>query len=75
MVVRLNPETNGRHFDLLQCGLIPHFTEDLRAARKPINARSETAASSSMFRGTLGRRRCLVPADAFYKCRAMPDCK
>lgn len=27
LVVRVNPETNGRHLDLLQWGLIPHFTK------------------------------------------------
>lgn len=75
MVVRLNPETNDRHLDLLKWGLIPHFTKDLKAARKPINARAETVASSGMFRGALERRRCLVPADAFYEWRAMPDGK
>ncbi len=75
MVVRLNPKTNGRHLDLLQWGLIPHFTQDLKAACKPINARSETVAASRMFRGGLERRRCLVPADAFYEWRAMSDGK
>ena len=75
MVVRLNPETNDRHLDLLKWGLIPHFTKDLKAARKPINARAETVASSGMFRGALERRRCLVHADAFYEWRAMPDGK
>jgi putative SOS response-associated peptidase YedK len=38
--------------------LVPHFTRDLKAARKPINARSETAASSALFRGSLAHRRC-----------------
>lgn len=75
MVVRLHPETNDRLVDLLQWGLVPHFTKDLKAARKPINARSETAASSGMFRGALEQRRCLVHADAFYEWRAMPDGK
>ena len=52
MVIRLNPETNDRKLDLLKWGLIPHFTKDLKAARKPINARAETARSSGVFRGT-----------------------
>ena len=54
---------------------MPHFTKDLKAARKPINARSETAAGSGMFRGALASRRCLVPADSFYEWKAMADGK
>ncbi|MDR3535219.1 MAG: SOS response-associated peptidase [Acetobacteraceae bacterium] len=75
MVVRHHPETGDRHLDLLRWGLIPHFTKDLKTARKPINARSETAGSSGMFRGALASRRCLVPADAFYEWRAMANGK
>ena len=72
MVVRWHPESGERHLDLLRWGLVPHFTKDLKAACKPINARSETARSSGMFRGALAARRCLVPADAFYKWCADP---
>jgi len=75
MVVRRHPESGERHLDVLRWGLVPHFTKDLKAARKPINARSETAASSGMFRGALASRRCLVPVDAFYEWKAMPDGK
>jgi putative SOS response-associated peptidase YedK len=75
LVIRRHPETGKRHLDQLQWGLIPHFTKDLKAARKPINARAETAANSGMFRGALTSRRCLVPADAFYEWRTMPDGK
>lgn len=75
MVVRRQPQSGERHLDRLVWGLIPHFTKDLKAARKPINARSETAATSGMFRGALAARRCLVPADAFYEWRAMADGK
>ena len=69
-VIRQNPETGERHLDLLRWGLVPYFTKDLKAARKPINARSETAATSPTFRDALARRRCLVPAEAFYEWRA-----
>ena len=75
MVVRRHPDTGDRHLDLLRWGLVPHFTKDLKAARKPINARSETAGMSGMFRGALAARRCLVPADAFYEWRAEPGGK
>ncbi len=66
-VLRRHPESGERRLDLLHWGLVPHFTADLATARKPINARSETAATSPMFRDALARRRCLVPADAFYE--------
>jgi len=66
-VVRRHPDTGERRIDLLTWGLVPRFTTDLKTARKPINARSETAATSPMFREALAKRRCLVPADAFYE--------
>ncbi len=75
LVVRREPDSGERRLDVLRWGLVPHFTKDLKAARKPINARSETAGSSGMFRGALASRRCLVPADAFYEWRAMADGK
>jgi putative SOS response-associated peptidase YedK len=75
LVVRRHPETGERRMNALRWGLVPHFTKDLKACKRPINARSETAATSGMFRGALAARRCLVPADAFYEWRAMPDGK
>ncbi len=74
-VIRRNPETGERHLDALRWGLIPFFTSDPKGGRKPINARAETVASSGVFRGALARRRCLVPADAFYEWRTMPNGK
>jgi putative SOS response-associated peptidase YedK len=66
-VVRLHPETKQRHLDLLRWGLVPHWVKDLKATRQPINARAETLATTPMFRDAFTRRRCLVPADAFYE--------
>jgi putative SOS response-associated peptidase YedK len=60
-VVRRHPETGERHLDLLIWGSVPSFTKDLKAARKPINAKAETVASSGMFKAALAKRRCLVP--------------
>ena len=74
-VVRRHPETGERHLDLLAWGLVPSFTKDLKAARKPINARSETVATSGMFRQALAKRRAIVPADLFYEWRAQADGK
>ncbi len=69
-VVRLHPETRQRHLDLLRWGLVPHWARDPKSVRQPINARAETLATSPMFRDALARRRCLVPADAFYEWQA-----
>jgi putative SOS response-associated peptidase YedK len=69
-VIRRHPETGERHLDPLKWGLVPYFTNNLKTARKPINAQSETAAISGMFRAALANRRCLVPAPAFYEWRA-----
>jgi putative SOS response-associated peptidase YedK len=75
MVIRRHPETGERRLDLLRWGLVPGWTKDLKTARQPINARSETAGTSGMFKGALASRRCLVPADAFYEWRALADGK
>jgi putative SOS response-associated peptidase YedK len=71
-VIRLHPESGERRMDLLRWGLVPHFVKDHAATRQPINARSETAAELPMFRDALRRRRCLVPADAFYEWTTGP---
>jgi putative SOS response-associated peptidase YedK len=70
-VVRLHPQTRARHLDLLRWGLVPHWAKDPKSVRQPINARAETVATAPMFRDALERRRCLVPADAFYEWQAI----
>jgi putative SOS response-associated peptidase YedK len=66
-VVRLHPDSRERHLDLLRWGLVPHWAKDPKSVRQPINARAETVATAPMFRDAMARRRCLVPADAFYE--------
>jgi putative SOS response-associated peptidase YedK len=73
-VVRLSRD-GERHLDALKWGLIPYFTKDLKKARKPINARSETIAKSAMFKEAFGKRRCLVPAPVYYEWRDDPEGK
>jgi putative SOS response-associated peptidase YedK len=73
-VIRL--AANGeRHLDVLKWGLVPYFTKDLAAARKPINARSETIARSGMFKAAFTKRRCLAPAAAYYEWLDGPEGK
>ncbi len=71
MVVRRHPDTGERHLDLLKWGLLPSFTKDPAHAKRPINARAETVVTSGMFRSAFARRRCLVPADAFYEWKVV----
>ena len=73
-VVRLSKD-GERHLDALKWGLVPYFTQDLKKARKPINARSETVAASGMFREAFAKRRCLVPAPVYYEWREDPESK
>ena len=70
-VVRRHPETGERHLDLLRWGLLPRWVKDPKGARQPINARAETVATSPMFREAYAKRRCLVPADAFYEWKKL----
>ena len=75
-VVRLHPETESRHLDLLRWGLLPHWVRgDPKRVRQPINARAETVATSPMFRDAFVRRRCIVPIDAFYEWKVAPEGK
>ncbi len=66
-VIRCHPQTGERHLDLLQWGLLPHWTKDRKSARRPINARAETVVTSGFFRDAFAARRAIVPADAFYE--------
>lgn len=71
MVVRHHPETGERHLDLLKWGLLPNFIKDSVHAKRPINARAETVNTSGMFRSAFAKRRCLVPANAFYEWKVI----
>jgi len=69
-IVRYNPQNRTRALDLLHWGLVPLWAKDRkRFDARCINARSETVATQPAFRDAFERRRCLVPADAFYEWR------
>jgi putative SOS response-associated peptidase YedK len=54
-----------RRLEAMRWGLIPHWAVDAKTMH--INARSETVATSSTFRDSFTRKRCLIPADGFYE--------
>lgn len=66
-VVRLSRDNAGREMTLMRWGLVPFWAKDSKIAYSTINARAEEAASKPAFREAMKRRRCLVPADAFYE--------
>ncbi|MFZ0746979.1 MAG: SOS response-associated peptidase [Terracidiphilus sp.] len=66
-VVRLNRDSGKREIALLRWGLVPFWARDAKLGYTTINARAEEVAAKPAFREALKRRRCLVPADAFYE--------
>jgi putative SOS response-associated peptidase YedK len=48
-------------------GLIPSWAKDPSIGYKMINARAETLAEKPSFKSAFKKRRCLIPADAFYE--------
>ncbi|MEX0796474.1 MAG: SOS response-associated peptidase [Acidimicrobiia bacterium] len=59
-------ENDGkRSLGSMKWGLIPHWAKDKKSIQ--INARVETVATTSMFRDSFARKRCLIPADGFYE--------
>ncbi len=65
-VAAVRDRDGERRLSMLRWGLIPSWSR-LPAARRPINARAETAAEKPMFRSAFRTRRCLIPADGFYE--------
>lgn len=51
----------------LRWGLIPSWAKDKKIGYKMINARAETAAEKPSFRNAFKKKRCLIPANAFYE--------
>jgi putative SOS response-associated peptidase YedK len=66
-VVRLNRESGEREIVIMRWGLIPYWSKDEKIGYSTINAKAETVATAPVFREAFKRRRCLVPADAFYE--------
>jgi putative SOS response-associated peptidase YedK len=66
-VVRLNRDSGKREVALLRWGLVPFWAKDAKIGYNTINARAEDVASKPAYRDALKKRRCLVPADAFYE--------
>ena len=64
---------DARALDRMRWGLIPFWAKSASIGNKMINARSETVATKNAFRSAAKKRRCLIPADAFYEWTAVAD--
>ena len=65
--VATSRSSGTRRLGLFRWGLVPSWAADVSIGSRLINARVETVASKPAFRKALLRRRCIIPADAFYE--------
>lgn len=68
-VIRLAKDAEDREFVLLRWGFLPAWLKVQPKEPPVVETASETAAANPMFRAALAKRRCLLPADAFYEWR------
>jgi len=61
--------------DYFVWGLIPLWAKDPSIGSRLINARAETLAEKSSFRGAYKYKRCLIFADGFYEWKTQPGTK
>ncbi len=74
-IIRRNPE-GARSLDLLRWGLVPSWSKDEKPAFATINAKAETLSEKPSFRDAWRKgRRCIVPLDAFYEWKTLPNGK
>lgn len=73
IVVRRNPETGRKHFDLLKWGLVPNWARD--TSRPHLHARAETVAELKPFAQSFRKRRCIISTDFFTQRRTIGEPK
>jgi putative SOS response-associated peptidase YedK len=72
-IIRQSREDTSRELVLMRWGLIPFFTKQLSDVKgiSTINAKAETIQNSPTWREPFKKRRCLVPATAFYEWKKL----
>lgn len=63
-----------RRLGTLRWGFVPFWAKQLKGSPSPINARIESI-DGRMFGRAFERRRCILPADAFYEWKKLDDGK
>jgi putative SOS response-associated peptidase YedK len=71
VVVGLKPGGERRGLALLNWGLVPRWANDPNDGPRPINARAETLLEKPMFRESVRKRRCLLPATGFFEWKTV----
>ena len=64
-----------RRLGQMSWGLVPSWAKDPKVGYRMINARAETLATSRSYRVAFSRRRCIIPADAFYEWQRLEEPK
>jgi len=57
----------ARVLSLVRWGLVPSWAKDPKLGDRLINARAETVATTNSYQNAFRKRRCIIPADAFYE--------
>jgi putative SOS response-associated peptidase YedK len=60
-------DTPRRQLGAFRWGLIPYWAKDPSIGNRMINARAEGIETKNAYQRALTRRRCIIPADAFYE--------
>jgi len=60
-------ESPRRQLGAFRWGLVPSWAKGPSVGNKMINARAEGIEGKNAYKRALGRRRCIIPADAFYE--------
>ena len=64
----------GRALRFMRWGFRPRWVK-AGSRPPPINARAESLLERPMFRGAVGKGRCLIPATGFYEWQSIPGAK
>ena len=59
--------TKQRRGEMVRWGLVPFWAKDVKIGYHLINAKAETIAEKPSYREAFKKRRCIIPADAFYE--------
>ena len=70
---RARDDPPTRVLSLLRWGLVPSWAEGPAVGDRQINARAESVADRPSYRSAFERRRCIIPADAFYEWKVADD--